>query len=128
MCEKIASYLAKHSELGSKNFKQNLPENYSKNTKIAITACKFLKFLRGSMPPNPLKIFLFLNQFQICSVEKKIHLKKYGNIGLPLLKFLATLLGPVDPSSYSLTPIRPLGVDIDHFENHYSTITLEKVI
>ena len=110
MCEQIASsYLAKHSELGSKKLKQNLPENYSKNTNIAITACKFLKFLRGSMPPDPSEAFLFLNQFQICLVEKTIHLKKCRNIGLPLSKFLATLLGPVDPSSYSLTPIRPLG-------------------
>ena len=28
-------------EIGVKKFKQNLPKNYSKSTKIAITACKF---------------------------------------------------------------------------------------
>ena len=32
-----------------KIFKQNLPENYSTSTTIAITACKFSKFFRGSM-------------------------------------------------------------------------------
>ena len=31
-------------------FKQNLRENYSKSTKIAITACKFSQFFRGSEP------------------------------------------------------------------------------
>ena len=41
-----------------KNFKQNLPENYSKCTKIAITASKFSKF-SGGMPPDPPRIFLF---------------------------------------------------------------------
>ena len=41
-----------------KKFKQNLPKNYSKSTKIAITARKFLKIFRGSMPPNPLRAFL----------------------------------------------------------------------
>ena len=33
-------------------FKQNLPENYSKSTKIAITAYKFSKIFRRSMPPD----------------------------------------------------------------------------
>ena len=40
-----------------KRFKHNLPENYSKNTKKTVTACKFLKISRGSMPPDPLKVF-----------------------------------------------------------------------
>ena len=38
-----------------KTFKQILPENYSKSTKIAIAAYKFSKFFRGSIPPDPLK-------------------------------------------------------------------------
>ena len=38
-----------------KNFKQNLPENYSKSTKIAITASNFSKIFRRSMPPDPLR-------------------------------------------------------------------------
>ena len=33
-------------------FIQNLPENYSKSTKIAITACEFSKNFRGSIPPG----------------------------------------------------------------------------
>ena len=36
-----------------KQFKQNLPENYLNGTKTAITACKFSKIFRGSMPPDP---------------------------------------------------------------------------
>ena len=44
-----------------KNFKQNLAENYSKSTKIAITAGKFSKIFRGSMPPNPPSAF-FVSQ------------------------------------------------------------------
>ena len=39
-----------------------------------------------------------------------MRLKNVENHGLPLLKFLTTSLGPVDPSSYSLTPIRPLAI------------------
>ena len=64
-----------------KKFKQNLPENYSKSTKIAYTACKFTKISRGSMPPDPLNLFLFLNHLQICSAENKMRSKKCGNCG-----------------------------------------------
>ena len=53
-----------------KKLKQNLPENYTESTKIAITACKFSKFFRRYIPPDPLKPFLFLNQLQICSAKK----------------------------------------------------------
>ena len=41
-----------------KKFKHNLPENYLKSTKKAITACKFSKIFRGSMPPDPLELLL----------------------------------------------------------------------
>ena len=58
MCEQNASYLAKHSELESKILKQNLRENYSKRTKIAIRAGTFLKIFRGSMPPDLPRAFL----------------------------------------------------------------------
>ena len=58
--------------IGVKKFKQNLPENYSKSTKIAITSCTFSKSFSGSMPPDPpIERFLFLNQLQIGSAEKK---------------------------------------------------------
>ena len=43
------------------------------------------------MPPDPPRAFVVLNHFQICSAEKNA-LKKYGNYGFPLLKFLATPL------------------------------------
>ena len=61
-----------------KKFKHNLTENYSKSTKIAITACKFSKIFRGSVPPDSLELFLILNQLQISSAEKKTQ-KKCGN-------------------------------------------------
>ena len=40
-----------------KNLKQTLPENHSKSTKIAITACKFLKIFRRSKPLDPPRAF-----------------------------------------------------------------------
>ena len=43
-------------------------ENFSKSTKITITACKFSKIFRGSTPLEP---FLFFNQLQISFAEKK---------------------------------------------------------
>ena len=55
-----------------KKFKQNLAENYSKSTKLAITACKFSG---GACPRTTLEPFLFHNQLQISSAEK-IRLKK----------------------------------------------------
>ena len=53
-----------------KNFKHNSRENYSKSTKIAITPCKFSKFFRKIISPDPRELFLFLYQLQISSVEK----------------------------------------------------------
>ena len=76
----------------AKKFKQNFPENYSKSTKIAITACKFSKFLRDSMPLDPHKIFLV---FQLASTlfGQKNRLEKNVEImPPPFLKFLATPL------------------------------------
>ena len=54
-----------------KKFKQNLRENYSKSTKIVITAGKFSKFFRVSISPDPLKSFFFLAR------------RKCRNYGLP---------------------------------------------
>ena len=68
-----------------KNIKHNLPENYSKYTKIVITACKFSKIFRGSMPPDPLELFLFLNQLQISSAEKTTR-ENYVNYASPPFK------------------------------------------
>ena len=64
-----------------KKFKQNLREDYSKRTKIAITACKFSKVFRGIIPPDPLEPFLPLNQLQFCSAEKNS--KKCRNYAPP---------------------------------------------
>ena len=90
MCEQNSKYLAKHSELGSKNL-NTICLKIFKSTKIAITACKFSKISRGSMPPDPLEPFLFLNQLQISSAEK-IRLTENVEIRPPLFKFLATPL------------------------------------
>ena len=78
-----------------KNFKQNLPENYSQNAKIAITVCKFLKFFRESMPPDPLQSFSCFSISFVFVLPKKNTLEKNVKIMLPpssLLKFLATPL------------------------------------
>ena len=58
MCEQHASHLAKHSELEPNKYTQNLSENYSKITKIAITACKFSKIFRRACLRTPLELFL----------------------------------------------------------------------
>ena len=42
-------------------FKQNFPENYSKSTKIVITACKFSNFFWGSMLADIPSVF-FVSQ------------------------------------------------------------------
>ena len=55
----------------NKIFKQNLPDNYSKSTKIANAVRKFSKFSGEAYPRTPLELFLFPNQLQICSAEKK---------------------------------------------------------
>ena len=58
-----------------KKFEQELRENYSKSTKIAITACKNSKIFWDSMRPDPLEPFLFLNQLELVLPTKK---KKYA--------------------------------------------------
>ena len=64
-------HLGKTLKIRVKNFKQNLPENYDASTKIAITASKFSKIFRVACLRTPLKSFLFLNQLQTSSAEKK---------------------------------------------------------
>ena len=58
-----------------KKFKQILPENYSKNTKIAITACKFSKIYWVSMPPDPPLVFPVSQSAFNLLCRKKIRLK-----------------------------------------------------
>ena len=74
--------------IGVKKFKHNLPENYSKSTKIAIPACKFLNFFGVACPRTPVELFLFLNQLQISSAEKNT----LGFYATPLLKCLISPL------------------------------------
>ena len=69
-CANKMHRILRSTQIRVKQFKQNLPENYSKRTRIAITACKFSKFFPGSMLPDPLETFLLLNQLQICFAEK----------------------------------------------------------
>ena len=79
-------------------FKRNLPKNYSKSTKIAITptACKFSKIFRVACPRTPLEPFLFVNQLRISSAEKKYAKKKCGNYASPFFfKFVTTPLSAV---------------------------------
>ena len=70
MCEQYSSY-GETLRIKDKKIKQNLPEDYSKEAKIASATCKFLKFFRWSMPPDPPEPFLFCIQLQISSAIKK---------------------------------------------------------
>ena len=78
-------------------FNQTLHENYSKSTKIAITACEFSKIFRGNMPPDPLELSCFSISFKFV-LSKKITFEKNVEIMPPLLKFLATPLVTVSGS------------------------------
>ena len=40
-------------KIRGQNFQQNLPENCSKSTKLAITVCKFSNVFRGACPRTP---------------------------------------------------------------------------
>ena len=51
MCEQIHRF-DEALKIRGKKFRQNLRENCSKSTKIAIAVGKFSKILRGSMPPD----------------------------------------------------------------------------
>ena len=87
-CEKKCVIFGEALRTRVKKFKQNLRKNYSKSTKIGITACKFSKNFRGSMPPD-LSCFSF--SFKLI-LPKKNAWKKSGNYTPSLLKFLATPL------------------------------------
>ena len=67
-----------------KNFRQNLPENYSKSTKIAITASNFSKFFQGSTPPNPLRAFHVSRSASCLFCRKKKCLKKMWKLCPPI--------------------------------------------
>ena len=72
-------------KIRSQKYKQTLCENCSKSTKMAITACKFSKIVRGIMPPDPLESFLLFKLLKINSVGKTT-LEKVAKFDLIFLK------------------------------------------
>ena len=70
-----------------KKFKQNLPKNYSKSTKIANTACKFSNFFRGSMPLDPPRAFFVSQSASNLFFPKKVRLKFMWKLCPPLPPF-----------------------------------------
>ena len=98
-----------------KKFKHNLPENYSKSTKIAISLqhVNFQKFLGGACPRTPLELSWF-NQLQISSAEKNT-LEKMWKLCPPFFKFLATPLPFLVVDEENLV----IGFGPPHFRNAY---------
>ena len=96
-----------------KQFKHNLPENYSKSTKITITTCKFSKISGGACPRTPL--FSFLISFKLV-LPKKIRWKKWGNYAPSPFKFLATLLPALVVGEENVV----IGFGPPHFRNAFA--------
>ena len=71
MCEQNALYLAKHSELGSKNLNKICVKIIQKALKQPLQHVNFQQFSGGACSRTPLESFSFLNQQQISSAEKK---------------------------------------------------------
>ena len=65
-----------------KMFQPNLHKNYSKSSKLAITACKFSKIFRGNMSPDPPRAYLVSQSALNLFCRKKIRLKKMWKICL----------------------------------------------
>ena len=78
MCEQNASYLAKHS----KNLYQICLKIIQNALKYPLQHVNFQKMSGGTCSRTTLELFLFLNQFQICSAEKNT-LKKNVKIMPP---------------------------------------------
>ena len=90
MYQQNVSYLVEHSDLGTKNLNEILPDNCLKNTKMATTVSKFSKIFRGSMSPDQLRTFFILKMLQNNLTEKTTldNISKFG--ALFLKKFLIT--------------------------------------
>ena len=69
--KRARQYLVKHSESGSKNLNKICLRIIQKALQIAITACKFSKFFRESMPPDPPRAFLVSQSFSNLFCRKK---------------------------------------------------------
>ena len=83
-----------------KNFKQNLAENYSKSTKIAITACTFCG---GACPRIPLELFLF-SQSVLNLFCRKNALEKYGKSWPPPFETFHYATGSSRPQQLFIDP------------------------
>ena len=80
-----------------KKFNQNFPENYSKSTKIAITACNFSKIFRGSMPPDPPRALLVSQSASNLFCQKTIRLTEMWKLWPP---FNVSRYAPVSSKYY----------------------------
>ena len=69
---------------GKKN-KQNLRENCSKSTEMAITVCKFSKMFREACPRSPINLFCSSFCFKLILLGKTT-LEKMSKFGAPSLK------------------------------------------
>ena len=92
------SILGEAFRIRVKKFEQNLVENYPKSAKIAITACKFLKIFRGSMPADLPRAFLASQSASNLFCRKKRTLEKMWKFWPPTFKILryATVCGRDD--------------------------------
>ena len=91
MCEQNVSYLAKHSELGSKNLNKIRLKIIEKALKEPLQRVNFQNSSGAACPQTPYS-FSCLSITSKFVLPKKMHQKKCGNYGPPLLKFLATIL------------------------------------
>ena len=71
-----------------KTFEQNLLENCSKSTKMAIAVCKFSKILRGEHAPGPPKSNFCSSIYFKLILPEKMRLKNYRNLMPSSLKKL----------------------------------------
>ena len=94
MCEQNASYLEKQPALRIrvKNFKEKSPEIYSKSTKIAIAARKFLKFFPKEHAPGLQRVLFVSQSASNYFGPPKNPLEKVWKL-CPPFKILATPLG-----------------------------------
>ena len=83
LCEQNAFIFDKTLKIRGHNYKQNLPENCSKSTKRAFTACKLSKIFRGASPRTPKSRFCYSSclKFHLCC--RKPRLKKWRNLMPP---------------------------------------------
>ena len=86
MCEQNASYLAMHTELGSKSLNKICVKIIQNALKWPLQQVNFQNFPGGVCPWTPVKPFLLLNQLQFFSAKIKIT-RKNVEIMSPFLNF-----------------------------------------